>query len=72
MTVYYSAGIEFGDVGDGGRGLGGVEVDYILVGELEWEDDGVGGENAEVWVKLLLLVRSAVEEEGEGKRTKRK
>jgi hypothetical protein len=30
-----------------------VEVDNILVGMLEWEDDRVGGEGSEGWVKLL-------------------
>lgn len=53
LAVYDAAGVEFGDVGDGGVGEAGVEVCHFGVGELLAEEDGVGWEDAEVGVQLL-------------------
>jgi hypothetical protein len=46
LAVEDAAGIEFWDAGDGGFGLGGVEVDYFLGGVFEcwwWLENGNEG-----------------------------
>jgi hypothetical protein len=53
LAVDDAFGVEFGDAGDGGCGLGGVEVDYFLAGAFEGEDDWVGGEDGELGVEFL-------------------
>lgn len=46
-------GIEVGDTFDWGRIAARVEVDYFLVGVLEWKDDGICWERCERWVEFL-------------------
>ena len=54
LAVDDPSGVEFGDAGDGSRGLGGVEVDDFLGGLFEGEDDWVGWEDSEVGMEFLV------------------
>jgi hypothetical protein len=53
LAVDDAGRVEFGDAGDGRGALALVEGGYFLVGELEGEDDGVGGEDGEGGVEFL-------------------
>jgi len=53
LTVNYTGRVELGDAWNGNGVGASVEVDYVLVGTLEGEDNAVGREDLEVWVKFL-------------------